>query len=242
MTFVIIVYGVEGGDLGIDCNTKYSDACDVVFRARAAVFAELTWLILISAWEFKSIRRSMFRLDPYTESGFPFFKDIYNNKFLFWSVVIGAVSVFPAVYIPGLNTTVFKHKGISWEWALSVGAVFIFVFGIEMWKLTKRKLHLFERGGEDGTAAERQSRFKALSLRQGFFTVTKARSIGRTFSGAKRRDTDKSLEGTAMSGITEVGSGTEVSGSKPPSTGPNNHINPNGDVTQGARVRPEDQV
>lgn len=81
-TFVIIVYGVGDGNLGESCNAKYSANCDLVFRARAAVFAEVTWLILISAWEFKSIRRSMFRLDPYqTEHRFPFFSDVgYSSQ------------------------------------------------------------------------------------------------------------------------------------------------------------------
>ncbi|KFY31242.1 hypothetical protein V493_01275, partial [Pseudogymnoascus sp. VKM F-4281 (FW-2241)] len=115
--------------------------------ARAAVFAEFTWLNLISTWEFKSIRRSMFRLDPSSESRFPFFKDVYENKFLFWAVVIGAVSVFPAVYIPGLNTKVFKHKGIGWEWALSFGAVFVFVIGVEAWKWVKRHYHILNNEG-----------------------------------------------------------------------------------------------
>lgn len=76
-TFVIIVFGVGNGNLGVNCNATYSAECDLVFRARGAVFAELTWLILISAWEFKSIRRSMFRLDPYQKRHrFPFFKDV----------------------------------------------------------------------------------------------------------------------------------------------------------------------
>ena len=150
LTFVIIVYGTGNGDLGFDCNRDYSGSCTVVFRARAAVFAELTWLILISAWEIKSLRRSLFNLDPLNSQGskFPFFKDIYSNGFLFWSVVIGAVSVFPAVYIPGLNTKVFKHKGITWEWALSFGGVIIFVLGTEIWKAIKRRWGLFETNGE----------------------------------------------------------------------------------------------
>ena len=148
LTFVIIVYGTGNGELGFDCNRDYSESCAVVFRARAAVFAELTWLILISAWEIKSLRRSLFNLDPLTGSKFPFFKDIYRNGFLFWSVVIGAVSVFPAVYIPGLNTKVFKHKGITWEWALSFGAVIVFVLGMEIWKAVKRRWALFEKDGE----------------------------------------------------------------------------------------------
>jgi len=77
LTFVCVVYGAGHGELGEDCNSYYSPQCNTVFRARAAVFAQLTWLILFSAWEFKSLRRSMFRLNPYqTDSMFPFFKDV----------------------------------------------------------------------------------------------------------------------------------------------------------------------
>ncbi|KAF1813924.1 potassium/sodium eff [Eremomyces bilateralis CBS 781.70] len=179
-TFLTIVYGPGNGNLGIDCNRSYSDECDTVFRARAAVFAELTWLILISAWEIKSIRRSMFRLDPTSENRFPFFKDVYENKFLFYSVVLGSLVVFPCVYIPGLNTNVFKHKGISWEWALSVGAVFIFVFGMEMWKLAKRQFGWFA----DAQEMERlEQAHRGLSLRQGFFSFSKSSTFAKEPSG-----------------------------------------------------------
>ncbi|PWW78360.1 potassium/sodium eff [Tuber magnatum] len=168
-TFVIIIYGVGNGNLGVNCNSKYSSECDLVFRARAAVFAQLTWLILISAWEFKSIRRSMFRFDPYqTEHRFPFFRD--------------AISVFPIVYIPGLNTGVFKHKGITWEWALSFGAVPVFVCGVEAWKFIKRKYGLFNNRQSD-----RVKKDASLSLRQGFFTV--AKTMTRTSSAGISRST-----------------------------------------------------
>ena len=190
MTFVIIIYGANNGGLGIDCNRSYGDTCEPVFRARAAVFAELTWLILISAWEFKSIRRSMFRLDSASDSRFPFFEDVFENQFLFWSVVIGALSVFPAIYIPGLNTLVFKHVGITWEWGLSFGAVFVLVLGIETWKAIKRAWHFFEQGEEDRDESERRLiRNKNLSLRQGSFTMEKSTGSFRTLN---RRGTDKS--------------------------------------------------
>jgi len=190
LTFVVIIYGVNGGELGLDCNKQFSDSCIPVFRARAAVFAELTWLILISAWEFKSIRRSMFRLDPHSESRFPLFADLFENKFLFWSVLIGAVSVFPAVYIPYVNHKVFKHTGITWEWALSFGAIFIFVLGIEAWKAIKRQFHLFEQGDEDREEEEqRVMRAKKLSFRQGFFTMAKSTT---SFSKLSRRATGES--------------------------------------------------
>ncbi|ETR98034.1 potassium/sodium efflux P-type ATPase [Trichoderma reesei RUT C-30] len=143
-TFCIVIYGANDGNLGTDCNTHFSESCRPVFRARAATFALLTWLILISAWEFKSLRRSMFRLNPDDDSFFPFFKDVYSNRFLFWSVVIGSLSVFPVVYIPFLNTRFFKHTGISWEWSLSIGFTLVYVTGVELWKLTKRHFRLLE--------------------------------------------------------------------------------------------------
>jgi Na+-exporting ATPase len=201
MTFVIIIYGVSNGNLGTDCNRSYGDTCGPVFRARAAVFAELTWLILISAWEFKSIRRSMFRSDTSSESRFPFFKDVFENQFLFWSVVIGALSVFPAVYIPGLNTKVFKHVGITWEWGLSFGAVFVFVLGIETWKAIKSSWHFFEQGEEDRVESERKLiRNRELGLRQGFFTMAKSSASVRSLS---RRGTEKSADGSDAYSIKE---------------------------------------
>ena len=182
LTFVIIVYGVGTGDLGFDCNRDYNESCAVVFRARAAVFAELTWLILIAAWEIKSLRRSLFNLDPLNSQGskFSFFKDIYSNGFLFWSVVIGAVSVFPAVYIPGLNTKVFKHQGITWEWALSLGAVIIFVLGAEVWKAVKRRWGLFEKNGEVRSES-------LLGVAEGLVRLTRSFSKQRTESDLEEK-------------------------------------------------------
>ncbi|KAH7163408.1 hypothetical protein B0J13DRAFT_36453 [Dactylonectria estremocensis] len=188
-TFCIIIYGANGGDLGEECNQHYSEACIPVFKARAATFAELTWLILISAWEFKSLRRSMFRLNPEDDSKFPFFKDIYSNKFLFWSVIVGGLSVFPVVYIPFLNHKFFKHTGITWEWALAVGFTVVFVAGIELWKLTKRHFRLLEdapikRGswGQGGSDDEGRKFGRTMSF-----------SSFKTWASLSRKDTGESL-------------------------------------------------
>ncbi|KAF2020519.1 Na+-exporting ATPase [Aaosphaeria arxii CBS 175.79] len=180
LTFVIVVYGVGDGNLGHECNRTYSPDCNLVFRARAAVFAELTWLILISAWEIKSIRRSMFRLDPHSTSKFPLFKDLYGNKFLFYAVAVGAVIVFPCVYIPGFNDKVFKQKPITWEWALSIGAVIVFVAGMELWKFTKRKTGWFAMDEADPNPNKKGG---LLDLKQGFFSF--ARTLSRTTSMGK---------------------------------------------------------
>ncbi|KAI1641134.1 hypothetical protein F4809DRAFT_587447 [Biscogniauxia mediterranea] len=144
MSFIVVVYGANGGELGENCNKTYSERCEPVFRARATVFAEITWLILISAWEFKDIRRSMFKLNPDSDGRFSMFQDLYANQFLFWAVLLGALSVFPVVYIPVVNTNVFKHVGITWEWSIAVVATILFVAGMELWKLIKRQFHLLE--------------------------------------------------------------------------------------------------
>ncbi|KAK3502367.1 hypothetical protein B0T13DRAFT_167220 [Neurospora crassa] len=179
MTFIIVVYGKYGGDLGKDCNRGYNDTCIPVFRARAAVFALLTWLILLSAWEFKSIRRSMFRLDPDNHKKFAVFHDLWSNKFLFWAVLIGLISVFPTVYIPGLNRNVFKHTHISWEWGVIIGMSIVYVVGIECWKAVKRHTGILDdhkvpksawSQGDDGGKRERTMSFSL------------SRSFGRTKS------------------------------------------------------------
>ncbi|KAK8238261.1 P-type Na+-ATPase [Phyllosticta capitalensis] len=186
-TFIIVVYGVGDGQLGVDCNRKNSDLCDLVFRARAAVFAELTWLILVFAWEIKGLRRSMFRLDPRSERSFPIFHDLWENQFLFWAVVIGSVIVFPCIYIPGFNTTVFKHKEISWELALAFGAVFIFLAGVELWKLAKRTFGWFA-SGLDEYEPETRKKHGPLSLRQGFFSFSRTNSLAKDPSAGRNSD------------------------------------------------------
>ncbi|KAK9460319.1 uncharacterized protein V1516DRAFT_676306 [Lipomyces oligophaga] len=143
-TFIIVVYGHGKGDLGDECNKRLGDSCGVVFRARAAVFAQLTWLILVLALEIKDIRRSMFNLFDRSGSRMPVFRDLYSNKFLFYSVFIGFLSVFPAIHIPKLNTSVFKMKSITWEWSLPVAFLALFVGAVELWKCLKRREHWFE--------------------------------------------------------------------------------------------------
>ncbi|KAI0852809.1 potassium/sodium eff [Daldinia vernicosa] len=199
MTFVIVIYGANGGELGVNCNREYNETCGPVFRARATVFAELTWLILISAWEFKDIRRSMFRLNPDSSSKFPLFKDVYENRFLFWAVVLGALSVFPVVHIPTINTQVFKHIGIGWEWSLVFAATIVFVVGVELWKMTKRHFRLLEdaavvrgpfaQGSEEGG--------RKFNRTFSFSSLKSWRSIGRTHTTDDTRASTKEKKDTS---------------------------------------------
>jgi Na+-exporting ATPase len=45
---------------------------------------------------------------------------------------------FPNVVIPVVNTVVFKHKGISWEWGIVLVESVLFFAGCEAWKWAKR--------------------------------------------------------------------------------------------------------
>ncbi|KAF2103801.1 potassium/sodium efflux P-type ATPase [Rhizodiscina lignyota] len=186
LTFVIVIYGPGVDTLGFDCNRSFNDdnehdTCDVVFRARAAVFAELTWLILVTAWEIKSLRRSLLHLDPRKPFGLATVaKDLYENHFLFWSITLGSLVVFPCIYIPGLNTKVFKHKAITWEWGLSCGAVVIYLLGMELWKAAKRTFGWFADGEMDAVADQEEGREKRLlNLRQGAFSFSRTSSLAK---------------------------------------------------------------
>ena len=139
VAFVSVVYGRGFGDLGHGCNEDYNPSCEIVFRARATTFATLTFLLLVTAWEVKHFSRSLFNLDPTRSSGpFSIFPALWHNRFLFWAVVAGFTIAFPVVYIPIINTTVFRHQAITWEWGIVAACVFVYLALIESWKAVKR--------------------------------------------------------------------------------------------------------
>lgn len=140
-SFVLVLYGFGDGTRNItdNCNEDYTDQCRVVFRARATTFACLTWFALFLAWEMINLRRSFFRMQPKSKRYFTqWMVDVWRNKFLFWAIIAGFVTMFPLIYIPVINTVVFKHAGISWEWAIVFIEAFLFFLGIESWKWAKR--------------------------------------------------------------------------------------------------------
>ncbi|KAH7029438.1 potassium/sodium efflux P-type ATPase [Microdochium trichocladiopsis] len=138
-SFSLVVFGYGDGGLGEMCNDAYSESCDTVFRARATTFACLTWFALFLAWEMIDRRRSFFRMQPGSKLYLTqWVHDVWRNKFLFWAIVIGFVTMFPVLYIPGLNTVVFKHVGITWEWGIVFVSAVLFFAGVEAWKWAKR--------------------------------------------------------------------------------------------------------
>lgn len=84
-SFVLVVFGFNGGDLGEGgCNDSRS-GCEVVFRARATCFATICWLALILAWEMVNMRRSLFRMQPHSKTPWTqWAQDVWRNPVLFW--------------------------------------------------------------------------------------------------------------------------------------------------------------
>ena len=139
-SFSIVMFGFGDGNLGTGCNEGYNDTCNTVFRARATTFACLTWFSLFLAWQMLDMRRSFFRMQPGSKKYFTqWISDVWRNKFLFFSIMGGFITIFPVLYIPVINTVVFRHRGISWEWGVVFIATFLFFLGVEAWKFAKRQ-------------------------------------------------------------------------------------------------------
>lgn len=131
--FVLVLYGFGDGTIGTNCNDSIDNGCELIFRARATCFATLTWFSLFLAWEVVDMRRSFFRMQPDSDKYFTqWFWDVWRNKFLFFAVCFGFTMMFPLLYIPVINDVVFKHTGISWEWAIVFIEAFLFFCGCEV--------------------------------------------------------------------------------------------------------------
>jgi len=136
--FSLVLYGFGDGTIGTNCNES-RDTCDLVFRARATCFAVMTWLSLFLAWEVIDMRLSFFMMKPGSKKYFTQWAiDIWSNRFLFGAVAFGFVTIFPLIYIPGLNDFVFKHHDISWEWGIVFISAVVFFLGAESYKYMKR--------------------------------------------------------------------------------------------------------
>lgn len=89
--------------LGLGCNSNppastgldVDPGCEVVFRARATSFLTLTFLLLLHAYNCRSMRGSLLT-DPYVGG----WKSLKTNRFLLYSVFGGILLTIISVYIP----------------------------------------------------------------------------------------------------------------------------------------------
>ncbi|KAK9761502.1 hypothetical protein K7432_013557 [Basidiobolus ranarum] len=130
--FVLVVYAFGNGSLGTECSRTYSDSCDEVFRARGTLFTTLTLLFLIHAYNCRSLRQPQ-----WLPKSLP---SLFENKALVGSFTFGTIFIFPILYIPYLNTEIFKHKPLTWEWAIVAVSVIVFIVFSELYKFLKRSI------------------------------------------------------------------------------------------------------
>ncbi|KAJ1966335.1 hypothetical protein IWQ62_002452, partial [Dispira parvispora] len=138
LNFVLVVWGFGDGNLGMECNERYSDSCDTVFRARGAIFTTMTYMLLLHAYNCKDVRKPIWW--GWWQKGERGFSERFlSNKYLLYSVTGGNLIVFPILYIPTFNTEIFKHKPITWEWAIVGVSILVFFVFSELYKLAKRR-------------------------------------------------------------------------------------------------------
>ena len=141
--FTSVVYSEPAGPLrlGHECNDDFNGSCGTVYRARATTYATLSFLLLVTAWEVKHFTRSLFNMYPELWRGGPLSvgRTVWHNRFLFFAVVAGFLVTFPVVYLPKVDTVVFKHDAISWEWGVVAACVVVYVALVELWKAGKRR-------------------------------------------------------------------------------------------------------
>ncbi|TEY84006.1 hypothetical protein BOTCAL_0023g00270 [Botryotinia calthae] len=195
--FSLVLFGWGNGDLGFECNDRYSDQCDTVFRARATTFVCLTWFSLFLAWEMINMRRSFFRMQPGSKKYFTqWIHDIWANKLLFWAIVAGFVTVFPTLYIPVINRKVFKHEGISWEWGIVFVESFLFFLGIESWKWVKRVYFRIQAKKAVGATSNEDNEDPGMAIME----ILKAQSTHITRKGTKAHVEYSEKDGDLESG------------------------------------------
>jgi len=190
-SFVLIVFGFGDGNLGVGCNRAFSESCETVYRARATTFTCLTWFALFLALEMIDLRRSFFRMKPgSTKYLTQWIHDLGANRFLCGAVLAGFITIFPIIYIPGLNTKVFQHVGISWEWGLVFVEAVLFFVGVETWKFAKRVYIRHRLGGDIVHDPEDDLEMGAFSR---YTTMALTRSLGTAPTMEERKEREKVL-------------------------------------------------
>ncbi|KAK4188642.1 putative type IID cation-transporting ATPase [Podospora australis] len=158
--FIIVIFGFYDGNFGHDCNLRYSDSCEGVFRARSTCYTAMMWIFVFFAWELVDARLSFFHGAFNNTKAWA--ARLWKNPFLFWSVVAGFVGVFPTLYIPVINKKVFLHAGIDKEWGIVFAVTILFFLGAESWKWAKRvylrKHNLMHKKGSGSSEEDLEKR------------------------------------------------------------------------------------
>ncbi|KAI8096277.1 potassium/sodium efflux P-type ATPase [Halteromyces radiatus] len=127
--FAIVIFGWGDGNLGSNCNLHYDSSCFLVYRARGALFATMTVLLLLHGYTCRDLKHPAWSWKALTTK---------QNYYLHGSTIFGFSIMFVALYVPVLNTEVFRHAPIDWEWGMVAASTLVYIAFAEGWKWLRR--------------------------------------------------------------------------------------------------------
>lgn len=92
LNFIVVVYGYGGGELGHDCNHGYNESCEVVFKARGAVFTALTVMILLHGFTCRDLVNPIWTYKVWFKKK--------QNFYLLWSFAGCMALCIIVLYVP----------------------------------------------------------------------------------------------------------------------------------------------
>lgn len=145
--FVWIIYGINDGPKGENCNERTAVGCEMVWQARGTAFGILYFGLLVHSYTVRHPRQSVI------------FMKWFDNPWIYGSVIVCSLLFFPIVYVPAIARNIFQHHSLTWHWGMMVPAVIIFVGLCELHKIFKNCLFPVKRPVIDRSDEEEYRRF-----------------------------------------------------------------------------------
>ncbi|KAH9601905.1 hypothetical protein LSM04_009509 [Trypanosoma melophagium] len=123
--FVFILYGIDHGPSGTDCNSHNGVGCEKIWQARATAFGVLYFGLLVHSYTVRHPRRSIFTMKW------------FDNRWIYGSVAVAGILFVPIVYINPIAHGLFVHHMLTWHWGVLVVLLIFFLFCCEMYKILK---------------------------------------------------------------------------------------------------------
>lgn len=89
--YVVVIYGYGDGNLGDNCNKEYNDTCELVYRARGALFVTMTVLLLLHAQTCRDLVNPTWTWRGITQK---------QNYYMYYSWLFGFAIMFIVLYVP----------------------------------------------------------------------------------------------------------------------------------------------
>jgi len=124
-SFSIVLYGVYAGAIGQDCNESGIN-CWPVERARSTAFATLAFLLLANA------------IDCRHSTEYVWERSLLQNRRLLFAVLGCAATIVMGIYIPFVNSVIFRQAAISWEWVCPAVSVILYEALVQVYKAMKK--------------------------------------------------------------------------------------------------------